>query len=162
MSNAQETISEAKAGFLRAKEQMARAFANTPDDRIAWSPSPTSRTPAQLVAHAAMAVEGLQNMTDGAPFPNVSNEEFDKMMREADQPYTDRAATSALLDKTSAAYVAWLDGLTPERLATVIEVPFGMGSLPISARLGFAAQHMSSHTAQIDYIQTIYGDRAWH
>lgn len=161
MSNGVEAASEAKAGILRAKEQMARALANTPDERVAWSPAASARTPAQLVAHAAMAVDGLQNMIDGRPFPDVSHEEFDRMMREADQPYSDRAAANALLEKNCDAYVAWLDAMTPQRLAEVIDVAFGMGKMPVSACLGFAAQHMASHTAQLEYIQTIYGDRTW-
>ena len=40
-----EVIEEAKAEYLQAKERLIKALATTPDDRINWSPSPTSRTP---------------------------------------------------------------------------------------------------------------------
>lgn len=43
----EDTISQAKAEFVRAKDQVIRALATTPDDRIHWSPAPTARTPIQ-------------------------------------------------------------------------------------------------------------------
>lgn len=161
MPTTSDPIAQAKADFLRAKEQMARAFANTPDDRIAWSPSPTARTPAQIVAHAAMSVQHIQNFMDGTPFPIGTTAGADIQFRQDEQAYTDRAETNALLDKLSAAYVAWLDKLPTERLAVEVEAPFGMGMFPVGACIVFPAAQLTSHTAQIEYIQTIYGDRNW-
>ena len=35
-------------------------------------------------------------------------------------------------------------------------------TVPMSAGVTFAAYHTHGHVAQMDYIQTIYGDQDWH
>jgi hypothetical protein len=158
----QETIQQAKENFLRAKARLAHALATTPDDRIDWSPSPTSRTPLQQVAHAAVAIHNIQETLSGRTFAVPTPEEADRGFREEERQYKTREQVLDLLERHGAAYVAWLDALTPEQLATPVTMPFGMGELPVGAGLGFPADHANFHTAQIDYIQTIYGDHDWH
>ena len=158
----EDTISQAKAEFIRAKDDLARALATTPDDRINWSPSPTSRTPVQIVAHAAAAVKNIHNFLTGQPFGFDNAADADRSFREWEQRFTTREQVNSLLDQSSGAFVAWLDTVTQEQLAEMIELPFGLGSAPRSAALAFAAAHTRSHVPQIEYIQTIYGDRDWH
>lgn len=158
----QDTINQAKGEFLRAKEQMAQALATTPDDRINWTPSPTARTPIQQVAHAAFVVKGLHGVLDGKPLPAGSTDEADRGLREWEQPFSTREQVLDLLEQNSANYVAWLDALTPERLASSFEMPFGFGPAPMSVGLTLIPGHTLWHAAQINYIQTIYGDRDWH
>ena len=40
--------------------------------------------------------------------------------------------------------------------------PFGMGEAPLGFMLIFPALHTNDHAAQMDYIQTCYGDRKWN
>jgi len=157
----EDSISQAKAELVRAKERMAHALATTPDDRIQWSPSPTARTPLQEVAHAAMAISGIQDMLTGKPFPYAGLAELDTALRVAEKEFTTRAQVLSLLEQNTAEYLAWLDALTPEQLAATVQPPFGP-SVPIAVGITFAAYHLSSHVAQMDYIQTIYGDHDWH
>lgn len=157
-----DTIEQAKSSFLQAKERMCRALATTPDDRINWSPAPTARTPVQLVAHAAEVVKGLHETLDGQPIGAKNLAAADQSFREAEREFTTREAVLSLLEENSAAYIAWLEALTPDRLGTIVQLPFGFGQAPISGVIPFQAHHMNGHTAQIDYIQTIYGDRDWH
>lgn len=65
----EETITQAKAEFLRAKEQLLSSLATTPDDKLNWSPATSARTPLHLAAHAASAVSGIVRMLNGEPFP---------------------------------------------------------------------------------------------
>lgn len=157
----EDIISQTKAELVRTKEQMAHALATTPDDRINWSPSPTARTPVQQVAHGANALPGIQGMLTGKPFPYKSVAEFDAALRAGDREFTGREQVLALLDKNTTEYLAWLDTLTPEQLTSTIQPPFGP-SVPMAVAVTFAAYHLRSHIAQIDYIQTIYGDQDWH
>ncbi len=157
----EDIISQTKAEFIRAKERMAHALATTPDDRINWSPSPTSRTPLQLVAHGAASISGIQGMLDGKPFPFSGIVEFDATMRTDEREYTSREQVLSLLEQNSAGYLAWLDALTPEHLASMVQLPFGP-SVPMALAITFPAYHLQSHIAQMDYIQTIYGDHDWH
>ena len=157
----EDTISQAKAELVRARDRMARALASTRDDRINWSPSSTARTPLQEVAHAAMAISGIQGMLAGAPFPYGGPDEFDAALRLAEKEFTTRAQVLSLLERNTADYLAWLDALTPELLASTVHPPFGPPS-PVAVGITFAAYHLSAHVAQMDYIQTIYGDHEWH
>jgi len=67
-----------------------------------------------------------------------------------------------MFEENSAEYSAWLDSLTPEALDISVELPFDFGFAPVSAALGFVPAHTSWHAAQIQYMQTIYGDLEWH
>lgn len=153
-------VTEAKAELTRAKERMARALMTTPDDKIAWSPAASARTPLQQVAHGAMGISGIQGMLVGKPFPYASPAEADTAWRAAEQEFTTREQALGLLEQTSAEYLAWLDTLTTEQLASTLQTPFG--AFPMAAAITFAADHLRNHAAQMDYIQTLYGDRDWH
>jgi hypothetical protein len=66
-----------------------------------------------------------------------------------------------LLEQTSAAYLAWLDTLTPAQFAATLQLPFGP-PVPMAVGITFPAHHLTGHVAQMDYIQTIFGDHDWH
>ena len=157
----EDIISQAKAEFTRTKERAVRALATTSEDRINWSPSPTARTPIQLVAHGAMVISGIQGMLTGQPFPYSGAAEFDTALRAAEKEFTTREQVLSLLEQNSAGYFTWLDALTPEQLASTVQMPFGP-AIPMAVGITFPAYHLSGHVAQMDYIQTIYGDRDWH
>jgi len=162
MSTHQETVERAKADLLQAKEQLSRALSTTPDERINWSPCATARTPVQQVAHAANAIKSIHEMLCGRTFQAKTTAEADKSFREWEQQFTTREPVIQLLEENSAAYVQWLDALAPEDLTGTVEAPFGLGAVPMTAALAFAPGHTNFHAAQIEYIQTIYGDRVWH
>lgn len=157
MSN---TVEEAKAELVRAKGRLTRALETTPDDRINWSPSPTARTPIHQVVHSATSIGGIQGMLAGKPWEFGGPEDMDKATREEEKSYDSREQALAVLEKHSSVYLAWLDTLTPDQVASTLDTPFG--SFPMAAAITFPADHMRGHAAQMEYIQTIYGDRDWH
>jgi hypothetical protein len=161
MSNTPDIIGDARAGFLRSKDSLRQALTATPDDRLNWSPAPTARTPIQQVAHSAQSIRCIHDFLDGRPFPITNTKEADAFFRESESKFTTREQVLAHLEEASAAYVAWLDALTPERLAAMAELPFGMGQMPVAAGLGIPSDHTDWHRAQLEYMQTIYGDRDW-
>ena len=156
----QDVINQAKAEFTRAKDRVAHALATTPDDKINWSPSATARTPVQIVAHAAFGTSGIHGMFEGKAFPFSGPQEMDSASRTMEKEYTSREQASAYLDKTSNDYLAWLDGLSAEQIASNWDSPFG--TFPMAAAITFPADHLRGHGAQLEYIQTIYGDHDWH
>ncbi|CAN5406317.1 hypothetical protein BH11ARM2_BH11ARM2_28040 [soil metagenome] len=154
-------IEEAKTQFLQAKEAFFKAFAAVPDERLNWSPSATSRTPIQQVAHAAESIGHIHAMLNGHPFPVPTTTEADKGFRENDARFTTREEVLDLIERNSGAYIAWLDNVAPERLDDTATLPFGLGQAPVSAVLSAPADHTRWHLAQLDYMQTIYGDQDW-
>jgi len=162
MTTTHPAIEQAKASFLQSKEALKGAFANTPDARVNWSPAATARTPAQQVAHAAEAIGHIQSQLAGTPLAWLTTEDMDRHFRQNELRITSREQALDLLEQNSAAYVAWLDSLAPDDLSRLAQMPFGLGHCPVSIGLTFAPDHMRWHTAQIEYMQTIYGDRDWH
>ena len=161
--NSREPIEQAKAEFIQTKEHLFRMLETTPDDRLTWSPSPTARCPLHVAAHAVGTVKRLQDMFDGHPFHITSMAEAQIYFRDEERQYTSREEVVSLLNKNCDAYIAWLDDLTPERLASgIMEAPFGLGQVPLAMALKFQVLHMLGHVGQLEYIQTIYGDEVWH
>ncbi len=155
-----DVVSQTKSQFIRVKDRMVLLLAKTPDDRINWSPSATSRTPLQQVAHSAMAISGIHGMLLGRPFPFENIADMDTSLRADEKKLTTRDDVLSLLEKNGNEYLAWLDTLTAEQLAGTIQSPFG--PMPMAGALGFATDHTRGHTAQIEYIQTVYGDLDWY
>lgn len=155
----EDAISQAKADYLRSKEYMVKALAATPDDRINWSPASTARTPVELVGHSAIVTDRIRQMIMGTPLSFTTTAEIDARLREEDKAFTTREKALELLEKNSAAYLAWLDTLTPELMASSPELIFG--PVPMTFAITLPAAHLRHHAAQLDYIQTIYGDRDW-
>lgn len=154
-----EVVEQAKAEFNRAKNRIANGLKATPADKLNWSPSDSARTPLQLVAHAAMGTEGIGGMLQGKPMPSTSIEEMDKGMRAAEKEFTSVEQVLGLLESTSSVYLAWLDTLTDEQIAEIAQLPFG--AMPMAAAITIPADHVRCHAAQLEYIQTIYGDYDW-
>jgi len=158
----ENTIEQAKASLQQAKGRLIHVLAMTPDDRINWSPSPTSRTPIQVVVHAAEAVKNIKEMMNGNPFTVPNTTEADKGFREAEKAFSTREEVLGLFEKHCAEYEEFLNRLDSSQLDSMITLPFGMGQAPIGMALTFIPMHTNNHVAQIEYIQTIYGDLDWH
>lgn len=157
-----DPIQSARAEFLQAKGGLLHALSNTPDDRLNWSPSPTARSPLHQVVHAARSIGNIHGFLDGKPFTVPTPAEADRGFREFENGITRREEAISLLESHADAFIAFLDALEPERLGTMVTTPFGMGDVPTETAITFPAMHTRWHHAQIDYIQTIYGDQDWH
>jgi hypothetical protein len=157
-----EVIQSAKQEFERSRDRMMGLLKDTPDDKLNWSPSPTSRTPLAIVTHSAMAIHSITEMLKGRPFGVPTTATADKGFREEEQPFTSRSEVVALFEKNSAEYVAWIDALTEEGLNDPITYPFGLGTGTVLYGLCAAARHTEAHIGQLEYVQTVYGDQDWH
>lgn len=153
-------IDDVKAEFNRAKDRITRDLTTTPDDKINWSPTESARTPIQLVAHAALGTTGITGMLAGKPFPFSNMQEMDTASRQAEKEFTSREQVLAFLDKSSNEFLTWLDTLTAEQIASTLTLPFG--PVPMASAITFPADHLRCHAAQIEYVQTTYGDYSMH
>ncbi len=96
----------------------------------------------------------------GKPFPFADMAAMDLASREKERGHTTRESAVALLESTSAEYVRWLESLSTEQANSTIESDFG--SFPMAVAVTFVADDIRGHAAQLDYMQTIYGDMDWH
>ncbi len=163
MSTATETklsVEGAKAEFNRAKDRVNKCLESTPDDKINWSPSATARTPIEAAAHSAMSISGMQGWLAGQPFPFESMAALDEYCRNEEKNFKTREQVNELMEKNSQAFLEFLDGLNEEKLASTFETQ--MGNFPMMVAITFPADHLRGHAAQMEYIQTVYGDREMH
>ena len=90
-----------------------------------------------------------------------SPEALDRTMREHEKTVVTRAAAIDLFEEKANGFVAWLDALDPSDLGRSVQIPFA-GAMPIEGAIGFSAFHTRWHQAQLEYLQTAYGDLDWH
>ena len=152
--------SSLKDNFQQRASRLSKGLATTPDDRINWSPAPTARTPVEIVAHVASVILTFHEVMMGAPFPDIQMDSFDAVLRQSEAQFKTRESALSLFEKNSEAYAEWLGQLAPEALEA--EVQFPMGNIPILMAMDLLNDHIVNHCGQMDYIQTIYGDRVWH
>jgi hypothetical protein len=155
-------IPEAKQVFQMSVDRIKRILESTPDDRLLWSPAPTARTPVAQVVHAANSINHIHTAMMGTRYATPTMAEADAEFLALEQGITKREEALALLDKNSKAYIDWLDQLTEEKLTNMVPLPFDLGEAPLEFMLMFPAWHTNDHAAQMDYIQTCYGDRSWN
>jgi hypothetical protein len=155
-------IAQAKAEFDWARHGLIRAIETTPEDRLRWSPSETARSPLEVAAHAAIAVGSMLGNLKGDTFAIPTTDEADLWFREEERQCETPSQVVELLERNSRDYFEWLDALSQEVLESDIALPFGMGRAPMPAAISFMPLHIHWHAAQIQYIQTIYGDRQTH
>ena len=98
-------------------------------------------------------------MIKGEPMHFSSTAELDSHLREMETAVTTVEQALELLESTSEAYLAYLDTVTDDQAAEIVQLPFG--SLPLGVAIMMPGNHMSSHIAQLDYLQTIWGDHDW-
>ena len=156
------TIQEAKQTFLMSVDRMKRILETTPDDRLLWSPAPTARTPLAQVVHAASSIHHIHQMLMGTRFATKTREEADAEFLALEQGVTSRAEALEMLERSSASLVGWFDQLSEDRLADMVPLPFDLGEAPLGFMIIMPAWHTNDHSAQLEYIQTCYGDRKWN
>ena len=149
------------ADLTQAKDQLVRVLANTPDDRINWSPAETARTPIQIVAHCAFSLGFISDMLNGTPYPAKTMAVADAEFWQMEAAYTTRGDVLDLLDVNFHKMVNTLHAIKPGQLDDPVKLPFGLESIPLQYAIGVGAMHTRTHTAKLEYLQTICGDRTW-
>ena len=156
-----QTIAQAIDGAKRGHERLLKTFTETPDDKINFAPSATSRSAHDIVVHIAQSNKFMSKSICGESLPAAGSlEDFDKFMKEASAGITTRAQALAILDESMSELMSALECLTPADLGKEVVLPFA--TLPLAFFIFVPGMHMGNHASQIDYIQTIYGDMANH
>ena len=151
------TIEQAKQTLDRTSARLLNTFAAVPDDKLTWSPSPSAKSPLQLVAHCSFANHGMSGIVSGAWTEEPDMEQIQAMSREHESKITSRAQAIADLQQSIAATKKAFDEVSDARLGET-----GPMNMPIVAWVFMIPSHMEQHAAQIDYIETCYGDMVDH
>jgi hypothetical protein len=155
-------IEATQAELFGSKNRMLQLMRETPNDRLTWKPSPSARSIIENVAHAGNSLGNILLQIQGVPFWTPTSAEANAQFLAHDAEFRDREETEAYLEQKCADYVAFLSTLKPEDLDGMRTLPFGLGQAPLGYFMTMGNLHTLGHIAQIEYIQTLYGDHDWH
>jgi len=157
-----DPISAAQAELIGTKDRMVALLRATPEDKLNWKPSPNSRSIVEIVAHSAHALGNIHKQLSGIPFPVPNSQQANQTFLEHDSAFTSREQVEAYLEEKCRGYVEFLSSLQPEDLSRPVTMPFGLGEAPMGYFMTMGHVHTLGHIAQIEYVQTMYGDLDWH
>lgn len=149
-------IEHAKSFYESGAQRFLKTFSFTPDDKLTWSPSPTAKTSLRLAAHVAVTNYFFAQIFSGKSNEFKSAEEAMGFIDKEEKKITSRSEALKAIDDSGKVLLAALSTLTPDKLSTDAQTPFG--SVPMSHMITIPGLHMHSHGAQLDYLQTIWGD----
>ncbi len=148
--------------LLQTGEQsLIRTFNAVPDDKLNWTPMDKGRTALDAFGEAAqtcaMVSELVRTRGEMKPSPQM----FAQMKAERAAWTKDDAI--AAMNTNSAALFTALGTLSEEDLNMPVTMPMGGGmTMPLGAWIMMAYRTFISRFAQINYIQTLYGDTESH
>lgn len=140
-------------------ESILRLVHATPHDMQAWKPLDNGRTILdQLMECAAMNIVMAQTFTDHK-LPPWNYEIYEKLIK--DNETTEKMLT-AFKDSVEGIASA-IEAFSPDHLDDTVILPFGEGVEKTYAELAMMTlSHLGYHNGQMNYIQTLYGDKEMH
>ena len=154
---AREITARAKHHAERLSGRLLHLFSFVPDDKLTFTPSPTSRSSLRIVAHCALVNAFLADViTDKVGANAPSPEAFFKNLHDAEAAFTTRESAVALLEENTATLCRAIDTVNAESVGAERNSPFGPLPMPFWMFLG--GDQMAGHAGQMEYLQTIWGD----
>lgn len=154
-----DLIESAKERAVGGMEFFLRNFAHVPDERLNWSPTPTSKSAMRIAAHTALSTERFAEMIRDRRVPVPENLDEWLAKRNAEEiALTSRSEMERVFREGTARVLEALDSLTPEEFDLSLDSGQGW-SMPMRQLMGLAGWHATLHAGQIDYLQTCWDDQ---
>jgi hypothetical protein len=143
-------------------EEFLRVFSFVPDDKLTWTPTPTTKSAIRIAAHTALYAGRFARMIETRKLPPMDNlEEWLARRNGEEAALTDRAQIEPIFRQGTAEVLAALDALTPELIAEPMDFEVGY-TPPMTSLMKFPGYHAIGHAAQINYLQTCWDDQVVH
>jgi hypothetical protein len=155
----EDIVTMCKDRAIQEMEYFLHTLSFVPADRLTWSPTPTAKSALQIAVHCAGYSGGFASIIRTGKFPS-SVEEFLDPIQSAIENITTLEQAETMLRKGIADTVAALDTVKPEQVGAMIDAP--QGKTPFTFFMNVPALHLNGHAAQIDYLQTCWGDQEVH
>jgi|SRR5579883_3430057 len=156
----EDFIAMCKDRVTAALDRFLHDLSFVPADKLTWSPSPTAKSALEIAAHCAGYSGGFASIIRAGKFPS-SLEEFLGPIQSAIKSIATLEQAETMLRKGIADTIAALDIVKPEQIGAIIDAP-ALGQTPFKFFLTIPAMHLETHGAQIDYLQTCWGDLEVH
>lgn len=144
-----------------AREGLVNTFNAVPDERLEWKPLDIGRTALNLFSEVSQTFGMAAEVARTRGESKISMERFKQMALE--RAGWDKAKALAEGEANFAALIAAVQELTEEELAAPVTMPLRGGrTMPLAGWVMMAYRSCVSRFAQINYIQTLYGDFEMH
>lgn len=152
-------IALSKERATSSMEFFLRNFSYVPDDKLEWTPTPTSKSAIRVAAHTALYAGRFAAMIRDRKLPIPENLEEWLAQRDAEEiAVTDREEMERIFREGTAEVLAALDTLTPDEVELMLDSGQGW-TMPMKQLMGLPGWHATLHAGQIDYLQTCWGDQ---
>jgi hypothetical protein len=156
MENAVEPY---KKGVAQEVEIFLRNFSKVPDDRLTWTPVPTSKSALRIAAHTALYLGRFASMIREQKLPMPENLEEWLAQRNAEEAAVEsREEVQRIFQEGLEEVNAALDSLPPEAVDSVLDSGQGW-TMSMRWLMKLPAWHTTLHLGQIDFLQTCWGDQ---
>lgn len=139
--------------------QFKHNFSFIPEDKLNWTPSPSAKSPLQILAHVAVSANYIADWIGGKETKLTAEQLGAKCDAEEKELISKSAAFSVLESATSNA-LATMKKLTANDLEKIVHTPWM--SAPLGMWVTLFWRHFDMHTGQIDYLQTCWNDQEFH
>lgn len=140
-------------------EFFLRNFSYVPDDRLSWTPTPTSKSAIRVAAHTALYAGRFARMIRDRKLPVPENlDEWVKQQEAEEAVITSRTDMEQIFRAGTQEVLEALDTLTPEDVDSSLDSGQGW-SMPMTQLMALPGWHATLHAGQIDYLQTCWGDQ---
>jgi hypothetical protein len=155
----QENIIEATDKAIEALFRSARAM---PVDKLEWSPLDQGRTVLDQLQECAQSPAWFITMLTLHKFPDMTPEDMAKG-REARKQWKTIDECEKVCKENSAKLYEVIRGVPEADFMIMVHLPFGEGlDMPLMAIMAAHHWNLVYHNGQVNYIQTLYGDKEMH
>ena len=154
-----DLIESSKERAVSNMEFFLRNFAYVPDDKLAWTPTPTSKSAIRIAAHTALYAGRFAKMIRDRRLPVPENlGEWLAERNAEEEAITSREEMERIFREGTAEVLEALDSLTPEEAEMTLDSGQGW-TMPMTQLMALPGWHATLHAGQIDYLQTCWDDQ---
>ncbi len=142
--------------------ELINTFAAVPDDKIGWRPLDNGRSALDLFAETAQMGDVGRRIIESRGQFRVTRELLDTLRAERASWSREEALTA--METNHAGAIAAVEACSDEELAQPVTIPMMGGdiTMPLASWALMGYRQYISRFAQINYIQTLYGDTDSH
>ncbi len=143
------------------RAQLLGTFNAVPDDKLSWKPLDLGRSALNAFSDAAMTAGFAAKIIETRGELEISPETFGQMR--ADSALWSREDALSALETNHATLLSAIENCPDAEFSTPITLSLGGGmTLPLAGWAMMSYRTYISRFAQINYIQTLYGDTESH
>jgi len=146
----------------QAADKLVKNFEIMPADKQQWKPLDLGRSAFDQILECLVINQvGAQTFRDRA-FPNIQGDQWGQVFGKAAAENDTPEKLIASFKQATADLVAAAKAFPEDQLDNTIVLPFDGSTRCWSEVIFFAYWNMTYHEGQINYIQTLYGDKEYH